>query len=97
VCVKESFLLVGEKVVREKTFFHEKEVRTSPVLNLTPILIGMHGDAPLSPMERVPGCTTPMKHMAMAHMAPMHIAEQTRALWHLARETPEHGEQAHSL
>ena len=39
--------------------------------------IGMHRNAPLSPMKRVPGCTTPMKNMAP--MAPMHLVEKIRA------------------
>jgi hypothetical protein len=48
--------------------------------DLTPIFIGMHRDAPLSPMKRVLGCTTPMKNVAMAPMAPMHLVEQIRAM-----------------
>ena len=39
-----------------------------------------HLDAPLSPVTRLPGRTTPMKNMATAPMAPMHPVEQTRAL-----------------
>jgi hypothetical protein len=40
--------------------------------NLTPIFIGMHRNAPLSPMKRVPGHTIPIFPMHLAPMAPMH-------------------------
>ena len=48
--------------------------------NLTPICIGMHRNAPSSPMERAPGHTIPMVPMHLAPMAPMHLVEQIRAL-----------------
>jgi hypothetical protein len=48
--------------------------------NLTPIFIGMHRSALLSPMKRVPGHTIPMVPMHLAPMAPMHLTEQIRAL-----------------
>ena len=48
--------------------------------NLTPIFIGVHRNAPLSHMKRVPGHTTPMVPMHLAPMAPMHFIEQIRAL-----------------
>jgi hypothetical protein len=43
--------------------------------NLTPIFIGVHRSAPLSPMERVPGRTVPMVSMHLAPMAPMNLVE----------------------
>jgi hypothetical protein len=48
--------------------------------NLTPIFIGLHRNAPLSPMERVPGYTIPMVPTHLAPMAPMNLVEQSRAL-----------------
>ena len=49
--------------------------------NLTPIFIGMHRNAPLSPIKRVPGYTVPMvPPMHLAPMAPMNLVEQIRAL-----------------
>jgi hypothetical protein len=55
------------------------EVAT-PCSNVTPIFIGLHRNATLSPMKRVPGYTTPMKNMAMPPMDPMHLLERIRAL-----------------
>jgi hypothetical protein len=48
--------------------------------NLTPIFIGMHGNASLSPMKRVSGYTIPMVPMHLASMAPMNLVEKLRAL-----------------
>ena len=48
--------------------------------NLSHIYIGMHTNAPLSPMKRVPGYTIPMHLGSYAPMAPMHLVEQIRAL-----------------
>jgi hypothetical protein len=43
--------------------------------NLTPIFIGMHRNAPLSPMKRVPGYTMPLVPVHLPPMAPMHLVE----------------------
>jgi hypothetical protein len=48
--------------------------------NLTPIFIGMHRNAPLSPMKRVLGYTIPMVPMHLAPRAHMNLADQIRAL-----------------
>jgi hypothetical protein len=47
--------------------------------DLTPIFIGMHRNAPLSPMKRVPGYTVPMVPMHLPPMASMNLVEQIRA------------------
>jgi hypothetical protein len=48
--------------------------------DFTPIFIGMHRNAPLSPMKRLPGCTIPVVPMHLPPMAPMNVVEQIRAL-----------------
>ena len=42
-------------------------------LNLIPMFIGMHRNAPLSPMNRVPGYTIPMVPTQLPPMAPMNL------------------------
>jgi hypothetical protein len=54
--------------------------RTCQCSDFTPIFIGMHRNAPLSPMKRVPGCTIPMVPMHLPPVAPMNLVEQIRAL-----------------
>jgi hypothetical protein len=41
----------------------------------SPIFVGTHRNAPLSPMKRAPGGTIPMHLGSYAPMTPMHLVE----------------------